>query len=65
MPSCRSHGQLLYLYHFLNMMGNRSEEYPDVCTDVIDTRWRRSGGKEDVEVDEHEDEIGKEEEAIE
>jgi hypothetical protein len=28
-------------------------------------RWRRSGGKEDVEVDNHEDEKGKEEEAIE
>jgi hypothetical protein len=46
------------------MMGIRSEDYPDVCTDVIVTRWRRSGGKEDVEMDNHEDEE-KEEEAIE
>jgi hypothetical protein len=47
------------------MMGNRSEDYPDVCTDAIVTRWRRSGGKEDVEMDNHEDEKGKGEEAIE
>jgi hypothetical protein len=45
MPSFRSHGQLLYHYHFVNMMGNRSEDYPDVCTDVNVTLWRRSGGK--------------------
>jgi len=65
MPSCRSHGQRLYLYHFVSMMGNRSEDYPDVCTDAIVTRWRRSGGKEDIEMNNHEDEKGKGEEAIE
>jgi len=42
------------------MMGDRSEDYPDVCTDVIVTRWRRSRRKEDVEVDNYEDEKGKE-----
>jgi hypothetical protein len=47
------------------MMGNRSEDYPDVCSDVIVTRWRRSGGKEDVELDNREDEKGKEKEAFE
>ena len=62
--SC-SHGQLLYRCHFVNTMGNRSEDYPDVCTNVDITRWRRSARKEDVEVGNHEDEKGKEMEAIE
>ena len=60
MQSCHSHGQILYFYLFVNMMGDRSEDYPDVCTDVIVTRWRRSRRKEDVEVDNYEDEKGKE-----
>jgi hypothetical protein len=46
-------------------MGNRSKDYPDVYTDVIVARWRRSRGKDDVEFANHEDEKGKEKEALE
>ena len=52
-------------YHFVNMMGNRSKDYPDVYTDVIVARWRRSRGKDDVEFANHDDEKGKEKEALE